>query len=792
MLVHLVFAFFINSAAAAPGGDYSLDSNQRQVDGFEKDFKMIQQNYTNRVGLLSAADAEQLFDDGLYSFMFEQYEKAALNFFALQIDKSFQGKPNMGFQSDWYLIESAYLMDNLSTAEQACLKIIERRNHPFFGDAIRRVLEIYGILNQPDKYQEIYNQYVLTGQVEPSAEINYSVGKSLFWQGQIEESKRSLSDIGQDSDLFLKAQYFLGGVHADTGDFESSLENFTLVEDTLKTKAVNDKIFLKSPDIGSATPEEQEIYELSIIAQGRVLLEQESFVEAIEAYSRVPSTSPYYPDVLYELVWAYIKQKQWEDAARLIEVFLVGFPDHDYAIRLKVIQGDIYMKSKQYESARQAYEKTIRNLESVRLVLDQLSKDPSAALALFNSLLQGEELTDDFGLPEYALEMLLQEPMLQSTLKMNLDIQEQGETIIKTEKDVDLLQSILDSRQKLGSFQRERKELLRIRERALRILALTLESEFEVLLKGLKDADKKRVRDIREAWEKEKATLQNILSTSTGGEQFIEAHRAQVRSVQDVARQLRTVLRENEKELTELEALLREKEVPEADRVMITELFQRYDQEVAGVWDRLEKVLSENTTTSIMAYVDGGSKESIQRYNSLIDRMWRIHDRKLAPLWANYRKRDRSKYKETYQTIWFKFRARYAEVKSFEEQLNLSEASEVNVAQGILREQKDILQQLGLEHQAITGHVDAISLDASKKGFEIVHDKVTNNVLRADLGIVKIEWSRLLDQQELFEQLTKEKEEKTTRHKNRFEYIESKFPVTIDASTSEDANMDDE
>ena len=202
MLVHLMYTFFLSSAVAAPAGDYSLDSLQRQVESFEKDFKSIQQNYTNRVGLLSAADADTMFDNGLYAFMFEQYEKSALNFFALQIDKSFQGRQKMSNQSDWYLIESTFLMENLSTAEQACLKIIEKRNHPFFGDAIRRVLEIYGLRNQPNKYQEIYNQYVLTGIVAPSPEINYSVGKSLFWQGKIDESKRSLTDISQDSDLF--------------------------------------------------------------------------------------------------------------------------------------------------------------------------------------------------------------------------------------------------------------------------------------------------------------------------------------------------------------------------------------------------------------------------------------------------------------------------------------------------------------------------------------------------------------------------------------------------------------
>ena len=82
-------------------------------------------------------------------------------------------------------------------------------------------------------------------------------------------------------------------------------------------------------------------------------------------------------------------------------------------------------------------------------------------------------------------------------------------------------------------------------------------------LEGLKDSDRRKVREVRDAWNRENETLKNILSTSAGGEDFIDTHRAQIRAVQDVARQLRSVLRENENELMELEVLIRETDIPD-------------------------------------------------------------------------------------------------------------------------------------------------------------------------------------------------------------------------------------
>ena len=121
----------------------------------------------------------------------------------------------------------------------------------------------------------------------------------------------------------------MGGILAEEGDYPLALEYF--------------QRFLK-PQL--FTEDDREINELSLLAIGRVHYETNEFEKAIDAYKKLPAESTYYPDLLYEMSWTYIKQEAWEDAARLIDVFLLAYPEHDYSVRLRVIQGDIYMLSR--------------------------------------------------------------------------------------------------------------------------------------------------------------------------------------------------------------------------------------------------------------------------------------------------------------------------------------------------------------------------------------------------------------------------------------------------------------
>ena len=109
--------------------------------------------------------------------------------------------------------------------------------------------------------------------------IRYTLGKSLHWQGDSEASIEMLSSITEGSLFFEKAQYFIGGIHAGAGEFAEAIQYFSGIEKRLEKKVINDKLMVDLESAGTATSDEQTIYELSLLAQGRVFLESAQFVQ---------------------------------------------------------------------------------------------------------------------------------------------------------------------------------------------------------------------------------------------------------------------------------------------------------------------------------------------------------------------------------------------------------------------------------------------------------------------------------------------------------------------------------
>ena len=71
-------------------------------------------------------------------------------------------------------------------------------------------------------------RFVLSGLVESSDSLNYSIGKALFWQQENARAKASLMEIEPGSSLYYKAQYFLGGILVSEGSYDDALGAFAL------------------------------------------------------------------------------------------------------------------------------------------------------------------------------------------------------------------------------------------------------------------------------------------------------------------------------------------------------------------------------------------------------------------------------------------------------------------------------------------------------------------------------------------------------------------------------------
>ena len=185
----------------------------------------------------------------------------------------------------------------------------------------------------------------------------------------------------------------------------------------------------------------------------------------------------------------------------------------------------------------------------------------------------------------------------------------------------------------------------------------------------------------------------------------------------------------------------------------------------------LKDIVSPSKMMLVMAYVDIDSS-TLKEQNSKLFAEWaKVHERELKPYWNG-----RSSDKETLDTIWNDFSPYMSRMNDFEIKLEKIQKSRISRVLSLLEEEEERIEKLLSGYQNIQGDVDLVSLEASRQGFKNIRSIVTQNILDADLGLVKIQWNRFTRKENLLLSLKEERKKKETRHKTEFDIIKKKLP----------------
>jgi tetratricopeptide (TPR) repeat protein len=513
---------------------------------------------------------------------------------------------------------------------------------------------------------------------------------------------------------------------------------------------------------------------------GRVSLEQGLFNDAEAAYARMPSTSEYYPDVIYELVWVYIKKKAWEDASRVIDIFLYGYPEHEYAIRLELIRGRIQMNAGNNEQASKTFNDSKKSLEEVDALLKDLIGDEQAALQLFFSLRDAQS-SDPFAitpfqssgttskLPYYAKEILKGQKELLRAIDMSRSVQEEYEELLTMKKEVAEMKELLLANKRLGAIQREKKDISEFQSRLLSLLYNSLMVEFQILKDQSTGSGRKKIERLEENWVRKNQSFLKRSESSKEG--YIEAHRTQVQAVQNEAEILLSKVVQLNSDLDRVLQKYDGDDRPESQQKVVSDLQLSLNIEIEEMHNMLKNIVSPSKMMLIMAYVDVDSSTAKEQNRRLFTEWKKMHERELRPLWSG-----NTGNRESLDTIWNDFSPYMSRMNDFEEKLEKIQESRIGLVLSLLNEEETRINELISGYQNIQGNVDLMSLEASRQGFKNIRSIVTQNILDADLGLVKIQWNRFTRKENLLLSLKEERKKKETRHKTEFDIIKKKLP----------------
>ncbi|HXX30588.1 MAG TPA: tetratricopeptide repeat protein [Myxococcaceae bacterium] len=387
-------------AGVAAGQGRSIAQISAQVEQVHAQAKNAEDNLqvveTHYVGQSEPTGEEALlrrFSDGEIQYLLGDYTTASVLFYDLVGDRTFQ-KNSRYPDALFYLGDALYRQGNWGSA-RVYLRELLTLDSPRFREALAEYLEATSRLNDFSNI-ETYIQRARGPNGELPPELAYVYGKWLFKRTDVPREER----LAQSAAVFeklaadpagryrLAALYFLGVIEVERGNYDAALARFTEVA---KAQARDTR--------------EQKIVELANLSQGRVLVEQGKFTEAVDRYQEVPRESDAFPESIYETAWAKVRAGDFEGAKNATDILLLVSPDSTLAPDAQILQGHLLLKLKRYREATDTYNGVINTYAPVRDELDALlnvNKDP---VAYFDNLLLRNERNLDVNalLPPVAL-----------------------------------------------------------------------------------------------------------------------------------------------------------------------------------------------------------------------------------------------------------------------------------------------------------------------------------------------------------------------------------------------------
>ena len=440
-------------SSAAPAARSSVQRVavvEADLEEVEGRLSALGREYSQRRGLIGAEDARQRFEDAVYSFLVGEFESSALTFYTL-VESGALGDTGLNRDAQWYLAESLFEMGNWGTAIDAYGAVMQAsEDHPFFQDAVRRQLEVYGLMGDSDGFYRVYRQYILSGRVPATDPVKYTVAKSFYRQGETVRAKAMFNELPADSGYYSRARYFLGTILAESGDLEASLTEFESVVEA----------GLGAPLSCSSQLAWAAHYELGNY-------------QAVDAYRPRPRLSLLCRAAL-RAVWTYIKQQDWTSALRHVDIFLIAYPEHRYSLQMKLNQGHLNMKASAFEKALAAYERVVEDYTPLadRLrALEQSDTDPGV---FFDGIVSSRgvvgEIDPQTQLPTYAVAMLVDNDTMGRIVGASQELVAQGRDLASANTTLGEISGVLTSSDEaIGTFSRGRQGLLRVRDDSLQV-----------------------------------------------------------------------------------------------------------------------------------------------------------------------------------------------------------------------------------------------------------------------------------------------------------------------------------
>lgn len=254
-------------------------------------------------------------------------------------------------------------------AELLALGTPERR-----GEALTGALDCAVQERRSDDVAALLAEAEKTFGANAPPEVRYLAAKALYQRTDLppkERAERAAAAFEQVGEPFrLQAWYFQGVLAIERGNLHGSLEWFD-----------------RCARAEGKGKRDGEVRDLCRLALGRVNAEMGNVPASLDGYAAVPWESPRFPEALYERAWTYVKGRNYDLALRTASFIPDFVPDSPLAPEARVLEGHLLLRLGRYTEATDAYNDVINAYAPVRDELDAILSMREDPVRYFNELI---------------------------------------------------------------------------------------------------------------------------------------------------------------------------------------------------------------------------------------------------------------------------------------------------------------------------------------------------------------------------------------------------------------------
>ncbi|MHB1845434.1 MAG: tetratricopeptide repeat protein [Deltaproteobacteria bacterium] len=386
----LVAAFGL--ARAAPGLAESppdprelaarVDAIEKGLQAQDDQLNLVERGYVQRLKEGGAESLEQRFGKAELYFLLQDYVAASVLLYDLVLNPQFHSSRHYE-DGVYYLGESLYHQKDYLGAKQFLRQVIDLGpGQGHFEDALGRYLDIAARtrdFRDMDRYVSLSRQ---NGHLSPG--VQYLLAKAAFERTDLGPTERLGAAMAAFAAIppgphYLKARYYIGVCEVELGELRRALAQFQAVVQAAPTGA----------------PDEGAIQELGWLAIGRIQYQLGNYQGALDAYQAIPESSASFYDALYEIAWTYVKKGAYENAGKAVDLILLGAPDTKLTPSVNLLKGQLLLKLQKYADAEETFNLVINKYGPVRDEIDALLRAHDDPAAYFEQLLAAKGKTFD-------------------------------------------------------------------------------------------------------------------------------------------------------------------------------------------------------------------------------------------------------------------------------------------------------------------------------------------------------------------------------------------------------------